>query len=88
MPTAEIVELGQRTERLRSFGARTGIDVGNEVYELVGPAAAVASLGLDRYWRDVRIHSLHINPLIYTHRQIGDVILNGSELTGPPFFLD
>ncbi|MFZ4756037.1 MAG: acyl-CoA dehydrogenase family protein [Miltoncostaeaceae bacterium] len=86
--TAEIVELGQRTERLRSYGARTGIDVGNEVYDLVGPRAATASLGLDRYWRDVRIHSLHINPLIYTHRQIGDVILNGSELTGPPFFLD
>ena len=84
----EIVELGQRSERLRSFAAQTGIAVGDRVYDVVGPVGLEADRGLDRTWRDSRIHSLHVNPLIYTHRQIGDVILNGSELTGPPFFLD
>ena len=39
-------------------------------------------------WRDVRIHTLHVNPRIYHQRIVGDTLLNGSEELGPPFFLD
>lgn len=84
----EIVALTQETEALRDVAAHTAIATASDVFELTGPRGADVRFGLDTYWRDVRIHSLHINPLIYTERLLGDVHLNGSPVTGPPFFLD
>lgn len=84
----ELVELIGRTERLRLYAAGVGLEVGAEIFELPGVAAASATQDLDRFWRDVRIHSLHVNPRIYHQRVVGDTLLNGSEELGPPFFLD
>ena len=84
----EIVALTQETEALRDVAAHTAIATASDVFELTGPRGADVRFGLDTYWRDVRIHSLHINPLIYTERLLGDVHLNGSPVTGPPFFPD
>lgn len=84
----EIVEQIQLTEQLRLYAARVGMEAGSEVFDLLGPDAADEAVGLDTYWRDVRIHSLHINPPVYHHRMVGDVHLNGSGSTGPSFFLD
>lgn len=84
----EIVALKQRSEALRLFAAGVGLEVGDEVQELPGVAAGAHATGIDRYWRDVRIHSLHLNPPIYHHRIVGDVLLNGSRELGPRFFQD
>ncbi|MBB4662181.1 acyl-CoA dehydrogenase family protein [Conexibacter arvalis] len=84
----EIVALKQRSETLRLFAAGVGLEVGTEVLELPGVAAGRHATGIDRYWRDVRIHSLHLNPPIYHHRIVGDVLLNGSRELGPRFYGD
>jgi alkylation response protein AidB-like acyl-CoA dehydrogenase len=43
---------------------------------VISPRALCCSahLGLDRYWRDLRTHSLH-DPLGYKRRQVGAYLL-------------
>ncbi len=84
---SELSELALAGERLRIFAAEVGLHVASEVFELVGPAALDDAVGLDRFWRDVRIHSLHVNPLIYSRRVLGEHFLAQRELAGPPFIL-
>ncbi len=83
----EISDLGIAAERLRVFAAEVALEAGREAFELAGPEALDQAAGLDRFWRDVRIHSLHVNPLIYTRRFLGDLYLNQAPLEGPPFLL-
>lgn len=85
---AKQVELKQRSEAFRLFAAGVGLEVGSEVLELPGVAAGRHATGIDRYWRDVRIHSLHLNPPIYHYRVIGDVLLNGSTEPALRFITD
>jgi alkylation response protein AidB-like acyl-CoA dehydrogenase len=61
----EIVELIQRSEITRLYAAGVGLEVGSEVFEIPGLGAILDEAGIDRCWRDVRIHSLHVNPRIY-----------------------
>lgn len=84
---SEISELSFAAERLRIFVSEVGLRVGSEVFELVGPDALGDAVGLDRFWRDVRIHSLHVNPLIYSRRVLGEFFLAEREFEGPPFFV-
>jgi alkylation response protein AidB-like acyl-CoA dehydrogenase len=87
LTSAELSELGLAAERLRIFAAEVGLRVGSEVFELVGPGALGDAVGLDRFWRDVRIHSLHVNPLIYSRRVLGELFLGEREFSGPPFIV-
>ncbi len=41
------------------------------------------AVGLDRFWRNVRTHTLH-DPVAYKRREVGEHFLNG---THPPFTL-
>ncbi len=84
----EIVDHLQRAEALRLYAAGVALEVASEVYEIPGVTERAELVGLDRYWRDARIHSLHVNPRIYHQRLLGDFVLNGSDEVGPPFFLD
>lgn len=45
--------------------------------------ASANAVGLDRFWSNVRTHSLH-DPVAYKQREVGDHFLNG---THPPFML-
>lgn len=87
LSTAEIVDHIQRSETLRLYAARAGLEVTSEIFEIPDVAERAADLDLDRFWRDIRIHSLHVNPTIYHSRVVGDTLLNGSEEVGPPFFV-
>lgn len=87
LTSAEISELGLAGERLRIFAAAAGLRVTSEVFELVGPDALGDAVGLDRFWRDIRIHSLHVHPLIYSRRALGEFFLAERELALPPFIL-
>ncbi|MFI5664413.1 acyl-CoA dehydrogenase family protein [Streptomyces sp. NPDC051684] len=51
--------------------------------DIVGPRAASARLGFDRFWRNARTHTLY-EPLGHQLRDIGDYFLNGAQ---PPFAL-
>lgn len=81
----ELVEISQQSEALRLYAAKVAIDVGSEAYELPGVVQKADEIDLDRFWRDARLHSLHLNPRIYHLRIVGDAYLNGVEDPTPVF---
>lgn len=52
------------------------LDVTAKVFELMGARATASHYGFDRYWRNVRTHTLH-DPVSYKAREVGDFALNG-----------
>lgn len=72
--------VGMQAEAFRSLASRGGIEIGNRVYDALGPAAAERGTGLDRYWRDVRIHSLHPPSYPQADINLGDWAVNGQPI--------
>lgn len=60
----------------RAQAGRTALHVTSQIFELVGARATAARHGFDRYWRNVRVHTLH-DPLDYRHQSIGAWLLAG-----------
>lgn len=48
----------------------TGLRVTAGVFEVTGAKATSQKVGLDRFWRDIRTHSLH-DPVAYKNRELG-----------------
>lgn len=55
---------------------RAALDVGTEMFEATGARATTTRLGLDRFWRNARVHTLH-DPLDYKLRDLGRHALTG-----------
>jgi alkylation response protein AidB-like acyl-CoA dehydrogenase len=53
---------------------RVGLDVTTRIFDATGARATTARLGLDRYWRNLRTHTLH-DPVDYKRRDIGRWLL-------------
>jgi len=49
--------------------------VSNQLFELTGARATSNKLGLDRFWRNVRVHTLH-DPIDYKYRDLGRYALH------------
>lgn len=47
-----------------------GLQVTAGVFEVTGAKATSQKVGLDRFWRDVRTHTLH-DPVAYKNRELG-----------------
>ena len=54
---------------------RAALDVTSRIFELMGARATAARYGHDRYWRNVRVHTLHDN-LDYKLQDIGRWVLD------------
>ncbi|MCO7635594.1 acyl-CoA dehydrogenase family protein [Pseudomonas sp. S 311-6] len=52
------------------------LEVTSRIFELMGARAAARKYGFDRYWRNVRTHTLH-DPIHYKLLEVGDWALNG-----------
>lgn len=63
---------------------RAGLDVVTRIFDAAGAGATSARLGLDRFWRDLRTHTLH-DPADYKRRDIGRWLLSGAWPT-PSFY--
>lgn len=48
----------------------TGLRVTSGIFEVTGARATSSRVGLDRFWRDIRTHSLH-DPVSYKNRELG-----------------
>ena len=55
---------------------RAAIEVSSQFFELTGARATSTKLGLDRFWRNARVHTLH-DPVDYKYRDIGRYLLDG-----------
>jgi alkylation response protein AidB-like acyl-CoA dehydrogenase len=63
---------------------RAGLAVANGIFEITGARATAAGAGLDRFWRNLRTHTLH-DPVDYRLRELGRWVLTG-ELPHPSFY--
>jgi alkylation response protein AidB-like acyl-CoA dehydrogenase len=64
--------------------SRAGLDVASRVFEVTGARATTAKSGLDRFWRNVRTHTLH-DPVDYKLRELGQWALS-ERLPTPTFY--
>lgn len=64
--------------------SRVALDVTSRIFDLTGARATSARYGFDRFWRNVRTHTLH-DPVAYKAREVGNYELNG-EITPDPLY--
>ena len=55
---------------------RASVEIASQLFELTGARSTAASYGLDRYWRNARVHTLH-DPIDHKLREIGRHALTG-----------
>ncbi|UOA08144.1 acyl-CoA dehydrogenase family protein [Methylobacter sp. S3L5C] len=56
---------------------KTGLDVTSRIFEVAGARSTTFTLKLDRFWRNLRVYTLH-DPLDYKLNELGDWALNGN----------
>lgn len=64
--------------------SRAGLNVSTKIFDVTGARGTAGALRLDRFWRNVRVHTLH-DPLDYKLRDLGAWVLN-QHLPTPSFY--
>jgi len=64
----------------RASSTQASLDVGSRLFEVAGTRSALASLNLDRHWRNARTHTLH-DPAAWKVQHLGRYAVDG---TFPP----
>lgn len=67
----------QAWQRGLALTARTALQVTAQIFEMVGARATANRNGLDRFWRNVRTHTLH-DPIDYRLKEVGRWLLTGT----------
>jgi alkylation response protein AidB-like acyl-CoA dehydrogenase len=70
-------ELAIAVAEAKVLAHTAGIDVSNQIFELTGARSTSAKYGYDRFWRNVRVHTLH-DPVDYKLRDLGRYALDGT----------
>ena len=70
-------ELAIAVAEAKVLAHTAGIDISNQMFELTGARSTSARYGYDRFWRNVRVHTLH-DPVDYKIRDLGRHALDGS----------
>jgi alkylation response protein AidB-like acyl-CoA dehydrogenase len=68
----------------KATATKIGLEITSEMFDVMGARAAAAPARLDRYWRNLRTHTLH-DPVDYKFRELGDWALNHN-LPKPSFY--
>jgi alkylation response protein AidB-like acyl-CoA dehydrogenase len=63
---------------------RIGLEITSRMFEVMGARAAAGPARIDRFWRNLRTHTLH-DPVDYKIRELGDWALN-QQLPKPTFY--
>ena len=63
-------EVGMLVAAARTMAARAALQITSQIFELMGARATAARYGFDRYWRNVRVHTLH-DPVDYRSKEMG-----------------
>ncbi|WCM92536.1 acyl-CoA dehydrogenase family protein [Acidovorax sp. NCPPB 2350] len=63
---------------------RAALDVAHRLFEVTGPRATTAALRMDRFWRNLRVHTLH-DPIDYKRRELGQWALH-AQRPDPSFY--
>jgi alkylation response protein AidB-like acyl-CoA dehydrogenase len=80
-------ERGEHEVRVAAVKARAtevALEVTSGIFEVTGARSTASKEGLDRFWRNVRTHTLH-DPVAYKRREVGRHLLTG-ELPEPTWY--
>ncbi|KQP50139.1 SfnB family sulfur acquisition oxidoreductase [Pseudorhodoferax sp. Leaf274] len=73
---ASVAAASAAVAEARALTTTAALAASGQLFELAGPGSAQEHLGLDRFWRNVRTHTLH-DPLRWRVHAVGDYHLNG-----------
>ena len=73
-----VAEASVAVAEAKVLSTSVGLLAASKLFELAGTAATDASHGFDRYWRNVRTHTLH-DPVRWKYHAIGNYVLNGKK---------
>jgi alkylation response protein AidB-like acyl-CoA dehydrogenase len=76
LTAAERGEVAVAVAEAKVLAHRAAMEVSSQMFELVGARATSQTLGLDRFWRNARVHTLH-DPVDQKLRDIGRHLLDG-----------
>ena len=60
---------------VRALSTEISLTAGSTLFELAGSQATLAEHGLDRHWRNARVHTLH-DPVRWKYHAVGNYYLN------------
>jgi len=60
----------------KALAHRAATEVSSQFFELTGARTTSEKLGLDRFWRNARVHTLH-DPIDYKLRDLGRHLISG-----------
>ncbi|KKY35589.1 putative thermophilic desulfurizing enzyme family protein [Diaporthe ampelina] len=63
-------EFAEWVASIKVVATDTGLRVTSGVFEVTGAKSTATKVGLDRFWRDIRTHTLH-DPVSYKNRELG-----------------
>lgn len=63
-------EFAEWVASVKVVATDVGLRVTSGVFEVTGSKATATKVGLDRFWRDLRTHTLH-DPVAYKNRELG-----------------
>ncbi|EGI77724.1 SfnB family sulfur acquisition oxidoreductase [Hylemonella gracilis] len=70
-----VAEASVAVAEARAATTTASLDAGTRLFELGGTAATLGGRGLDRFWRNARVHTLH-DPVRWKYHAIGNYYLN------------
>jgi alkylation response protein AidB-like acyl-CoA dehydrogenase len=70
-------ELAVAVAEAKVLAHKAGVEISSQLFELTGARSTSAKYGFDRYWRNVRVHTLH-DPIDYKYRDLGRFALQGT----------
>ncbi|WP_342245934.1 acyl-CoA dehydrogenase family protein [Pseudomonas sp. OTU5201] len=76
LTAAERTEVALAISEAKVVAVRAALDITSQVFDAMGARATSARFGFDRFWRNVRVHSLH-DPIDYKVRDLGHWLLSG-----------
>ena len=81
LTAAERGDVALAVAEAKVLAHRAAIEVSSQLFELTGARSTSSRLGLDRFWRNARVHTLH-DPVDHKLRALGRHALLG-ELPEP-----
>ncbi|MBG0847687.1 acyl-CoA dehydrogenase family protein [Pseudomonas chengduensis] len=76
LTAAERAEVALAISEAKVVAVRAALEITSQIFEAIGARATSSRYGFDRFWRNVRVHSLH-DPIDYKVRDLGHWLLSG-----------
>jgi SfnB family sulfur acquisition oxidoreductase len=73
-----------RTAEAKILTTEVALQASNKLFELAGTRSTLEELGLDRHWRNARVHTLH-DPVRWKYHILGNYYLNGIDPARHPW---